>query len=181
MQADSLPSEPPGRPPKNGNEPEKRELFKYFVKYYIYCCCRLVAKSKVSNSFAIPWTVACQIPLSMEFSRQEYWSGLPFPPPEDLLDPGIKPSSLISPALGRRVLPRSPLGLWGYTKSSVVKWCRTLCHPAGCSLPARFSGKNRVICHFLLQDLKPHFIPKNDIKKPSFLGCSKLVGFSKQG
>ena len=126
--------------------------------------------------------IDCSLPVSsVEFPRQEYWSGLPFPPPEDLLDPGIKPSSLISPALGRRVLPRSPLGLWGYTKSSVVKWCRTLCHPAGCSLPARFSGKNRVICHFLLQDLKPHFIPKNDIKKPSFLGCSKLVGFSKQG
>ena len=38
-----------------------------------------------------PWTVACQAPLSMGFSRQEYWSGLPFPPPEELLDPGIKP------------------------------------------------------------------------------------------
>ena len=43
--------------------------------------------------FAIPWTVACQAPLSMEFSRQEYWSGLPVPSPEDLPDPGIKPKS----------------------------------------------------------------------------------------
>ena len=41
-----------------------------------------------------PWTVAHQAPLSMGFSRQEYWSGLPFPPPEDLPDPGIKPASL---------------------------------------------------------------------------------------
>ena len=40
-----------------------------------------------------PWTVAHQVPLSMEFSRQEYWSGLPFPSPEDLLNPGIKPRS----------------------------------------------------------------------------------------
>ena len=40
-----------------------------------------------------PWTVACQAPLSMEFSRQEHWSGLPFPPPGDLPDPGIEPSS----------------------------------------------------------------------------------------
>ena len=43
--------------------------------------------------YANPWTVACQAPLSMEFSRQEYWSGLPFPFPGDLLDPGIKPKS----------------------------------------------------------------------------------------
>ena len=40
-----------------------------------------------------PWTVACQAPLSMGFSRQEYWSGLPFPPPGDLPDPGIEPGS----------------------------------------------------------------------------------------
>ena len=43
--------------------------------------------------FAIPWTVACQAPLSMEFSGQGYWSGLPFPTPEDLPDPGIEPAS----------------------------------------------------------------------------------------
>ena len=42
---------------------------------------------------AIPWTVACQAPLSMEFSRQEYWSGLTFPSPGDLPNPGIKPGS----------------------------------------------------------------------------------------
>ena len=49
--------------------------------------------------FAIPWTVACQAPLSTGFSRQESWSGLPCPPPGDLPDPGIKPASLMSPAL----------------------------------------------------------------------------------
>ena len=52
--------------------------------------------------FATPWTVARQAPLSMEFPRQEYWSGLPFPPPGDLSDPGIKPLSLASPALAGR-------------------------------------------------------------------------------
>ena len=41
--------------------------------------------------FVTSWTVAHQAPLSMEFSRQEYWSGLSFPPPGDLFDPGIKP------------------------------------------------------------------------------------------
>ena len=45
------------------------------------------------------WTVACQDPLSMEFSRQEYWSGLPFPSPGDLPDTVIEPVSLTSPAL----------------------------------------------------------------------------------
>ena len=49
--------------------------------------------------FVTPWTVAHQAPLSMGFSRQEYWSGLLFLPPEDLSDPGIKPMSPVSPAL----------------------------------------------------------------------------------
>ena len=43
--------------------------------------------------FATPWTVACQAPLSMGFSRHEYWSGFPFPSPRDLPDPGIEPAS----------------------------------------------------------------------------------------
>ena len=45
--------------------------------------------------FVTPWTAACQAPLSMGFSRQEYWGGLPFPPPGDVPDPGIKPVSLV--------------------------------------------------------------------------------------
>ena len=53
-------------------------------------------------TLATPWTVACQPPLSMGFSRQEYWSGLPLPSPEDLPDPGIEPRS---PALQAASLP----------------------------------------------------------------------------
>ena len=49
--------------------------------------------------FVAPWTVAHQAPLPMEFSRQEYWSDLPFPITGDLPDPRIEPMSLISPAL----------------------------------------------------------------------------------
>ena len=49
--------------------------------------------------FAILWTVACQAPLSMGFSRQEYWNGLPCLPPGDLPDPGIESASLTFPAL----------------------------------------------------------------------------------
>ena len=54
--------------------------------------------------FATPWTAACQAPLSMSFPRQEYWTGLPFPSPGDLPDPGIKPTS---PALAGGFLPLS--------------------------------------------------------------------------
>ena len=49
--------------------------------------------------FAAPWTVAHQAPLPMGFSRQKYWSGLPFPPPEELPDPGIELGSLVPPCL----------------------------------------------------------------------------------
>ena len=48
---------------------------------------------------ATPWTVAHQAPLFMEFPRQEYWSGLPFPPPGELPHPGIEPTSSVSPTL----------------------------------------------------------------------------------
>ena len=56
------------------------------------------------------WTIARQAPLLMGFSRQEYWSGLPFPPPEDLPDPGIEPSSPVSPALAGGFFATEPLG-----------------------------------------------------------------------
>ena len=49
-----------------------------------------------------PWTVVHQTPLSMEFSRQEYWSGVPFPTPGDRPKPGIEPESFVSPALAGR-------------------------------------------------------------------------------
>ena len=57
--------------------------------------------------FATPWTVAYKAPPSMGFSRQEYWSGLPFPSPGDLPDPGIE---LESPALQAHALPSEPPG-----------------------------------------------------------------------
>ena len=61
----------------------------------------------MSNSFVTPWTAACQAVLSMEFPRQEYWSGQPFPSPGDLPNPGIKPWS---PALQANSLPSEPPG-----------------------------------------------------------------------
>ena len=68
-------------------------------------CCFLFSHEVVSDSFMTPWTVAHLSPLSLGFARQEYWNGLPFPPPGDLPNPGIKPMSLVSPALQADSLP----------------------------------------------------------------------------
>ena len=63
-----------------------------------------------------PWTVARQAPLSLGFSRQEYWSGLPFPPPGDLPDQGIEPAYLMSPASAGRFFTTG-------TKVKTSVWC----------------------------------------------------------
>ena len=72
------------------------------------------------------WTVARQTPLSMGFPRQQYWSGLPCRSPGDLSDLGIKPESLMSPALA---------GKFFTTVCEVTQSCLTLCNPMGCSPP----------------------------------------------
>ena len=71
------------------------------------CVCVCWSLSRVLL-FVTPWTVARQAPLSMEFSRQEYWMGLPFPSPRDLPDPGTDP---VSPALAGRFFTISKDGL----------------------------------------------------------------------
>ena len=79
--------------------------------------------------FATPWTVARQAPLSMGFSRQEYWSGLPFSSPGDLPEPGIEPRS---PTLQADTLPSEPpgkkqvlimMGLIPYKTGRDMKFC----------------------------------------------------------
>ena len=79
------------------------------------------SRSVVSDS-ATPRTVAYQAPQSMEFSRQEYWSGLPFPSPGDLPDPGIKPES---PTLQADALPSEPPGKSLTLKKITDKYIRT--------------------------------------------------------
>ena len=69
----------------------------FFIAYH--ACIQSLSHVQL---FATPWTVAHQNPMSMGFSRQEFWSGLPFPSPGDLSDPGIKPGS---PALQAGALP----------------------------------------------------------------------------
>ena len=81
-----------------------RAIFYNGWKQMILYMYNSVCKTRVSHVqlSVTPWTVARQAPLSMEFSRQDYWSGLPFPSPGDLPDPGIEPGS---PALQADSLP----------------------------------------------------------------------------
>ena len=76
------------------------------------CVCMYAQRLSIVRLFVTPWTVARKVPLSIEFSRQEYWSMLPFPTPGHLPDPGIESVSLVSHALAGRVfttpLPGKP-------------------------------------------------------------------------
>ena len=85
------------------------------INRWIYITC-VYAQFCLCN----PWTVACQVPLFMGFFRQEYWSGLPFPPPGDCLNPGTELMSLASPAFSGGVFttasPGSPY-IYIYTYS----------------------------------------------------------------
>ena len=81
---------------------------KYITTYDSYEYLNLI-HLVVSNS-ATPWTLAHQDPLSVGFPRQENWSGLSFPPPEDLSDPGTEHMSLMSPALAGGFFPAEPSG-----------------------------------------------------------------------
>ena len=71
---------------------------------FVYVCAQLLSRVRL---FTTPWTVALQAPLSVKFSRQEYWSGLPFLTPGDLPNPGMKPAS---PALAGRFFTTTPPG-----------------------------------------------------------------------
>ena len=97
LQANSLPNEPPGKP------------------FPPLCVCLI---AQLCPAHCDP--MDCQAPLSMKFSRKEYWSGLPFPAPGNLSNPGIELVSLVSPTLAGRffttVLPgKSPLPLYTHT------------------------------------------------------------------
>ena len=73
-------------------------------------CCTVPSHFSRVLFFMTPWTVARQASLSIGFSRQEYWSGLPFPSPGDFSDPGIEPVFLMSPALADRIFTTAPPG-----------------------------------------------------------------------
>ena len=86
------------------------------------CVCVLSHFSRVSL-FVTPWTVAHKAPLSMEFSWQEYWSGLPCPLPEDLLNLGIKPVPLTPPAFEADSSPLAPPRMqYLFSKTSMIPY-----------------------------------------------------------
>ena len=106
------------------------EQFAYTVYVYVYM--RVVSCFSCVKLFATLWAVASQAPLSVGFSKQEYWSRLPCTPPGDLSDPGIKPTSLTSPA-GRDgqadslplVPPGKPLCVYIYIYIYAYKYVHT--------------------------------------------------------
>ena len=83
-----------------------------YLPSYPFMCCAVLSHFSRVWLFSTLWTVAHQTPLSMGFFRQEYWSGLPFPPPGDLPDPRIEPTSPepTSPVLQVDSLPIEPSG-----------------------------------------------------------------------
>ena len=80
--------------------------------YMYVCVCVCVCVCALSHVwfFVTPWTIAHQPPLSMGFLKQEYWSGLPFPPPGDYPNPGMEPKSPVSLALAGRFFTTAPSG-----------------------------------------------------------------------
>ena len=100
-----LPFPIPGIFPTQGSNPHLLCLL-HWQAYYLPLKVKMKLLSHV-QLFATPWTVAYQAPPSMEFSRQEFWSGLPLPSPGDLPNPGIEPGS---PSLQANALPSEPPG-----------------------------------------------------------------------
>ena len=137
----------------------------------------------MSDFLLPPWTVAHQSPLFMGFSRQEYWSGLPCPPPGDHLNPGVESASPVVPALQKDSLPTEPPGkpIW------TIGGCRPkqtwiLTHTQICRCRYRYSYRNVAqtykvpviysflpgadICYFCLSsipflplEIAPHYLP----------------------
>ena len=132
-------------------------LYPYVWKWncWLLSCIRL---------FVTPWTTARQASLSMGCSRQEYWGGLLCPSPGDLPNPGIKPTSLMYPALAVGFIssttweaPRILVEL-----SSVTQSCPTLCDPMNCSTPGL------PVHHRLLESTQTHVHWVGDAIQPSY-------------
>ena len=109
--------------------------------------------------FVTPWTIACQAPPSMGFSRQEHWSGLPFPSPGDLPDPGMDPGS---PALQEDPLPSEPPGNPTYQFrsvqfSSVQLLSRVWLFATPCIVFLRWVTRNRKKKNLLLR-MENHYL-----------------------
>ena len=87
---------------------QQKRIFR--KRMYMWMCVHVLSHFSSTWLFETLWTIACQAPLSREFSRQECWSGLPCPPPGDLPDPGIELMPPVSPAFQMHSLPLSHQG-----------------------------------------------------------------------
>ena len=97
-----------------------RQRTKSLASFLNMCVCVCVCMhAQLCLTFCDPWTTAHQAPLSLEFSRQEYLSWLPFLSPGDLPNSGIKPTSLMSPALTGRFFTTEPPG----NPDGILEWC----------------------------------------------------------
>ena len=113
------------------------------TSFYLLLTMSIVKSLSHVRLFATPWTVACQAPPFMGLSRQEYWSGLPFPSPGDLPDPGIEPGA---PALEADTLPSEPPGKSSISMSILFQQRRRW-HPTPVLLPGKSHGwRNLVGC-----------------------------------
>ena len=117
---------------------------------------------------ATPWTVVHQAPLSMEFSRQESWSRLPFLSPGALSDPGIKPES---PALTGRFFITSATweAQWLWVRAKSLQSCPTLCDPMDCSLPG--SSVHAIIQARILEWVAISFSRESSQPCVSYVSC----------
>ena len=107
------------------------------------------------------WTIVHQAPLSMGFTRQEYWSGLPCPPPKNVPDPGVEPTSLMSPALQVGFLPLAPST---YEKN-------TICH-----FPDSRQGEEDMDSRQLLRD-----VPQFSSQETQFSGGESILSIMRKG
>ena len=114
--------------------------------------------------FATPWIIACQASLSMEFSRQEYWSRLPFPSPGNLSDPGIEPGS---PALQADYLLSEPQGKLKRNSLSPVRHFATLLTVVHGVLQAR-------ILEWVALSLLQWIFPNQELNEGS-LHCRRIL------
>ena len=139
LQTDPLPTEPLGKPKeilelsiitKMKNSPDRwNSRFELAEEEISKCVC--VSHSNVSDSLWPQWTLAHQAPLSMEFSMQDYWHGLPFSSPWDLPNPGIKRGSPLFTVWATRE---------AQSESVSCSVMSTLCDPMDCSLPGSVHG-----------------------------------------
>ena len=125
--------------------------------------------------FATLWTISHQAPLSVGFSRQAYWSGVPFSSPGDLPYPGIEPASPVSPALKVDSLPAEPPGkprlnhLSSVQFSSVAQSCPTLCDPMNLSTPGL------PVHHQLPEFTQTHALSINHLRSFTIITKSRFI------